>query len=235
MAPAHLQAFGLHPQVASAAHIHNMVNHFGGSTQPSFSFFDGMSSALAPPIPGQEGPTLEQLLSRNLKNWKPFTNDADFKEALGDWLDSVMRQLAVGNGDSVALRATVAYITTTLGYLNEYGHKLVYQYHKAVMQAVRKVPPLYDPLVNGPTYTQAYLEHLHSASAKRSSHFSSTRGRRPFAPSRDTSANKRPRSEQSCDLHPGSDHTNADCRTQQASKRRAAGTQSTATASRQQP
>ena len=80
-----------------------MVNHFSGSGPAFFSFFDGMSGGLAPPIPGQDGPTLEQLLSRNLKSWKPFTSDADFKEALTDWLDHVTQQLAVGGGDSALL------------------------------------------------------------------------------------------------------------------------------------
>jgi hypothetical protein len=187
-----------------------------------------MSSGLAPPIAGQDGPTLEQLLSRNLKNWKPFTSDADFKEALDDWLDRMMQQLSLG-GDTAFLRATVSYITTTLGYLNDYGHKLVYKYHKAVMQAMRKVPPLYDPLINGPTYTQAYLENLHSASdtsARRSSQSTSQRGRRRSAPRRDTPSAKRKRSEQPCETHPGSNHSNGECRSQQSAKQKAQGRRS---------
>jgi hypothetical protein len=221
----HLQAFGLPPQVASAAHIHNVVsNHFSGSGPASFSFFDGMSTGLAPPIAGQDGPTLEQLLSRNLKNWKPFSSDADFREALSDWLDRVMQQLALGCGDSTSLRATVSYITTTLNYLNVHGHQLVYKYHKAVMQAMRKVPPLYDPVTHGPTYTQAYLETLHStseSSTKRSSQYTSRRIRSQPPPRQH--AAKRSRSEQPCETHPGSSHSNGDCRSQQGSKRTAQG------------
>jgi hypothetical protein len=217
----HLQAFGL-PQVAAASHIHNSVsNVFSGSGPASFSFFDGMSSGLAPPIAGQDGPTLEQLLTRNLKSWKPFTNDDDFKEALNDWLSHVTGQLALGSDNAAFLRATISYITMTLGYLSSYGHKLVYKYHKAVMQAMRKVPPLYDPLLHGPTYTQAYLENLYSASdssAKRSSQSTSQRNRRQTAAPRRDNA-KRARSEQPCEIHPGSSHSNGECRSQQTSKR----------------
>jgi hypothetical protein len=147
--PPHLQAFGVPSQVSSASNIHTVVNHFGGSGPASFSFFDGLSSGLAPPIAGQEGSTLEQFLGRSLKNWKPFTSDADFKEALTDWLDRITQQLADGGDNSAALRAVVSYIMTTLGYVSEHGHQLVFKYHKAVMQAMRKSPPLYDPLING--------------------------------------------------------------------------------------
>jgi hypothetical protein len=179
-----------------------------------------MSSGLAPHIAGQDGPTLEQLLTRNLKNWKPFSSDADFKEALNDWLDHIMRQLALGGSDHASLRATVSYINTTLGYLNSYGHRLVYKYHKAVMLAMRKVPPLYDPLVNGPTYTQAYVETFHSATASRLTTMSQ-RNYKQSGNRRDPV--KRNRSEQPCEAHPGSNHTNGECRSQQASKRPAQG------------
>ena len=207
-----------------------MVNHFSGSGPASFSFFDGMSGGLAPPIPGQDGPTLEQLLSRNLKSWKPFTSDADFKEALTDWLDHVTQQLAFGGGDSAQLRATVSYITATLDYLSKYGHKVVYLYHKDVTRAMRKNPSLYDPLVNGPTYLQAFVMHLQSASfastarPSRTSQSSTGRGGRRQAPAaRDNLAGgaKRSRSDQQCDLHPSSSHTNGECKSQ--AKRQATG------------
>lgn len=180
-----------------------------------------MSSGLAPPIAGQDGPSLEQLLSRNLKSWKPFTSDADFKEALRDWLDHVMRQLASGSSDHASLRATASYITTTLDYLNSFGHRLVYKYHKAVMQALRRVPPLYDPLVNGPTYTQAYVETFHppsDASGKRSFSSTSNRGGNKQSTS-SRGVGKRSRADQQCATHPGSNHTNGECRSQQSTKR----------------
>jgi hypothetical protein len=213
-----------------------MVNQFGGSGPASFSFFDGMSSGLAPPIAGQDGPTLEQLLSRNLKNWKPFTSDADFKEALTGWLDRVTRQLADGGDNSASLRAVVSYITTTLGYVSEYGHQLVFKYHKAVMQAMRKHPPLYDPFLNGPTYTQAFLEHLYnsaaSGSGRRSSQSSSRRGgRRQSTSSRDAQSaigKRKGAADQPCAVHPSGSHTNGECKAQQSNKRRASGTQSAA-------
>jgi hypothetical protein len=232
-APAHLQAFGLPSQVASAAHIHNMVNHFGGSGPASFSFFDGMSSGLAPPIPGQDGPTLEQLLTRNLKNWKPFTSDADFKEALDDWLDRVAQLLssAQPGGESAAqLKATLSYISTTLGYLNQFGHRVVFQYHKEVTRAMRKVPPLYDPVNHGSAYLQAYVMHLQpavsatAANSKRtyqSSSLTGRVGRRQSAtnPRATQAAAKRNRAEQPCEEHPGSSHTNGECNAQQAKRR----------------
>lgn len=202
-----------------------------------------MSGGLVPPIVGQDGPTLEQLLSRNLKSWKPFSNDADFKEALNDWLEHVTTQLAGGSGDAAQLRATVLYITTTLGYLSSYGHKLVYQYHKDVTRAMRKDPPLYNPLSNGPTYFPAFMMHLHSASTSsatrsRGSQSSSSRSdRKQTAASRGTQANKRTqsassasRADEPCDRHENGDHTNGECRLQQ-NKRRAAGKPSAAAAS----
>ena len=66
-----------------------------------------MSTGLDPPIAGQDGPTLEQLLTRNLKSWKPFTNDDDFKEALTDWLDRVTEQLALGSDNTGSLKAII--------------------------------------------------------------------------------------------------------------------------------
>jgi hypothetical protein len=231
--PPHLQAFGVPSQVSSASNIHTVVNHFGGSGPASFSFFDGLSSGLAPPIAGQEGPTLEQFLGRSLKNWKPFTSDADFKEALTDWLDRITQQLADGGDNSAALRAVVSYIMTTLGYVSEHGHQLVFKYHKAVMQAMRKSPPLYDPLINGPTYTQAFVEHLFSSASsgagRRSSQSSSRRGgRRQSNPSRDAQSAKRKAADQSCAVHHGANHTNGECKAQQSNKRRASGTQAAA-------
>ena len=226
----HLAALGHTGQVSNTAHIQH--NHFtAGDSAGSVAYFlGGVSGGLAPMIPGQEGPSLEQLLSRNMKSWRPYTTDAEMKEALSDWLDKATEDLAQSGDEAQAtsLKAIMAYITTTRDYVTAYGHKLVYQYHKRVLRALSRKPPHYDPVSHGPTFTQAYAEVLATATdtaSKRSAHSSSgdrhSANRRSAAGAPAKKAAKRSHADSPCSVHPNSNHTNGNCHQQSNGKKRA--------------
>jgi len=174
-APVHLAAFGAsgalpvpyqavsNPAqgVNSFPHIHNVINNnnYANRSEPSGgSLLSSMSAGLAPALPGQLGPTIEQLLERRAREWKPYHNAAEFKEALQDWFTGVLRTYP---GDLDRHRAAHEYVTETLSIMEKIGWQKAYEYHKAAFKAGAKIPPLYDPLRHGPIYQFGYITLVH--------------------------------------------------------------------------
>ena len=223
-APPHLQAFGHPPQVVPA-HIHAQFNehvniHAGGGPSAVSYFLDGLSGALAPPAPGQEFPSLEHILTRSYRNHRPYSSDDELRDALNDMLKQAMAQLR-GCSDVVklaSLESLVQHLMQTRDYVSEYGHKLVWDYHKLVVKAMRSEPPHYDPARDGPRCVTAFVDVLLN-----SKHHSSRSGYKPSSTARPTATatpgnrrqqTKRVRTEDICERHPAGNHTNAECRTQ---------------------
>jgi hypothetical protein len=219
--PAHLQAFGVHPQVPSAPHVHNQYNNISSPSAVSY-FLNALSGGLAPVAPGQEYPTLEQILTRGTRNHRPYSTDEEMKEALSSMMDYATTQLANSTNDneSDSIKALIKHIVQTRDLVSLYGHKLVWQYHKQVVQAMRNRPPYYDPAKNGPTYSQAYLNvFLHpDKSSKRPAHKSS--GSKPSTPAATATRGsaKRSRTDDPCSKHPNGTHSNSECRAQQSKR-----------------
>jgi hypothetical protein len=208
--------------VNSFPHIHNVINNnnYANRSEPSGgSLLSSMSAGLAPALPGQLGPTIEQLLERRAREWKPYHNAAEFKEALQDWFTGVLRTYP---GDLDRHRAAHEYVTETLSIMEKIGWQKAYEYHKAAFKAGAKIPPLYDPLRHGPIYQFGYitLVHPHLTQPRRFYNKSDSSTGSRTGP-QGNSASKRPRSGTQCSLHPTSNHTNAECKAQQANKRQA--------------
>jgi hypothetical protein len=185
-----------------------------------------MSAGLAPIVPGQVGPTLEQLLDRRSREWKPYRNASEFKEALEDWYGNL---LLTNPTDSVRLKAAHEYVVETSSFIDRVGWQKAYEYHKAAFKAASKVPPRYDPLSSGPIYQFGYMTLIHPhlpTDGRTSSGKSNSNSRtKPRGSQQSTGVGtKRPSASSSqCSVHPNASHTNAECKTQQASKRRASG------------
>jgi hypothetical protein len=182
-----------------------------------------MSGGLAPSIEGRAGPTLEQLIGRNLKNWKPFSTNADFKDALEDWLSY---EIDAHQGDPTRCKASAAYTLTTQSFIDKVGHRQAYLYHTAAFKAASKIPPQYSPILNGPIFALGYMQFIQphlgrDGQHKGTSSSSSSHKRQSSNPARGTA--KRNRANEPCETHPGGSHTNGECRTQQANKRSASG------------
>ena len=223
----HLGALGYDAQVLPTAHIHH--NHYSNSGDSTSIFLGNITGGLAPAIPGQDGPSLEQLLTRNFKTWQPYKSDAEMKEALSDWLEKVMEQLTLSpdGAEKSALRALVNYITTTRDYVTQFGHKLAHQYHKLVLKAINRKPPYYDPAAHGPVYSQAYMEVLASATSAADKRSTFTSAGQPAARRSAASAPPKKPAKRShtdsgtCDVHPTSGHSNSECHQQRGNKRQA--------------
>jgi hypothetical protein len=218
----YMQAAANPASVLPSTHIHNSVtnnNYAGRSLTSPASLFSGMTNGLAPVSGAQAGPTLEQLLARNVRDWKPFRNASELREALEDWRESFFKAHL---GDPASLNAAAAYVQETLGILDKVGHSHAFQYHKAAFRAASHDPPLYDPLTHGSRYDRGYSDHvapyLNKSYSKGGS--SSSVAKAPSDQQQQTTGGKRPRNDQ-CTKHPNSDHTNADCNAQKASKRQA--------------
>ena len=222
---AHQQSFSTgSSQVNTVAHIHQpfIQATYSGSAESISGFLRTASGSLLPQPPGQAGPTLDQLLARGADKWRPYTSDDEFKRALNIWNDAVVAELAKGGDQSMIAHniGILSYIRRTLEYIHMYGHKLVYEYHKRVMDAANKKPPLYLPETSGETHWASYMEVLLHARPS----YTSTKQRTPDAPRgrKATSAarsNKRPRSSGSCSIHRNADHSNDECFAQQSNKR----------------
>jgi hypothetical protein len=217
-------------QPVSSPHTYNAVNsnntYIAGAGAPA-SLFSHMSAGLAPAVPGQVGPTLEQLLDRRSREWKPYRNASEFKEALEDWYGHILRTYPA---DATRLKAAHEYVGETCSIMERVGWQKAYEYHKAAFKAASKVPPQYDPLSSGPIYHFGYITLIHphlTSGGGRSSftRLSTNTGTKPRGPQRSTNAGtKRPSDSSSqCSIHPTAPHTNGDCRSQQANKRRASG------------
>jgi hypothetical protein len=215
--------YGTHnKQVNLTSHTHNYMSGAGNdSTTPLFSSIPG---SLIPQPPGQDGPTLDQLLARGTKAWRPYSSDEEMRSALADWKETVTATLAKGGAetDTTRLIRLLDYITQTREYVDRFGHRLTYDYHKRAIAASNKRPPLYDP-ITGSTYWPAYHEVLSapgSSSASRTSYVSqprqSSRKQKTVPP---TKPAKRSRAEGHCEVHPNSSHTNGDCNQQRQNKR----------------
>ena len=96
-----------------------------------------MSAGLAPAVPGQTGPTIEQLLDRRAREWKPYHNAAEFKEALQDWYNIVLRMYPL---DATRHKAAHDYVLETATFIEKVGWQKAYEYHKAAFKAAAKNP-----------------------------------------------------------------------------------------------
>jgi hypothetical protein len=206
------------------AHIHNVINsnnNYAGRASDAVSLLSSMSAGLAPALPGQVGPTIEQLLDRRSREWKPYHNAAEFKEALQDWFGSILRAHPT---DPDRQRAAHEYVTETISFSEKVGWQKAYEYHKAAFKAAAKTPPQYDPLRHGPIFQFGYLTLVHPHLPQPRRFYgrgeSAARANQQQQQQASNNSNKRPRSTQ-CSVHPNSNHTNADCLTQQARKRHA--------------
>ena len=229
-APAHLQVFGRAGQVAASAHINQQIINQNSTSRPdsglgSASHFLGhMTGSLAPTRPGQDGPTFEQFVGRNIKDWKAFRSDADFREALADEAEAVTLKIARGGLEpdtAMQLTGTIRYFLATRDFVDRYGHSLVFKYHQAALKAASQTPPWYNPSDHGPVYVLAHSQILLSAvdrTAKRTSYSApkaSSTDKAPAATARaDTGNNKRKHTDDQCSLHPSSLHTNSGCKVQ---------------------
>ena len=229
-APAHLQVFGRTGQVAASAHINQQIINQYSTSRPDSAlgaashFLGHMTGSLAPTRPGQDGPTFEQFVGRNIKDWKAFRSDADFREALADEAEAITLKLARGGLEpdtAMQLTGTIRYFSATRDFVDRYGHSLVFKYHQAALKAAGQSPPWYNPSDNGPVYVLAYSQILQSAvdrTAKRTSHSApkaSSTDKAPAATARaDTGNNKRKHTDDQCSLHPSSSHTNSGCKVQ---------------------
>ena len=232
--PPHLQAFGPTGQVAASAHINTQINHQysrpSADLAGSMSHFLGhMTGGLAPVIAGQDGPSLEQLIGRTVKDWKPYRSDDDFREALSDQMGSIQAALMSGTngGDSAKLLRVLKYLSQTRDYVHRYGHTVVFKYHQRAMKAAKEA--LYDPAEHGPVYMLGHSEVLQNAvdkTVRRSAPPVRPAGAKgTAAPPTRRDTNKRPRSTETCDRHPNSGHTNAECKSQHSDKRPAPSTE----------
>jgi hypothetical protein len=209
--------------VSPFAHIHNTFNNHTYGIPGSL--MSSMSAGLAPSIPGQPGPTLEQLLDRRAREWKPYRNAAEFKDALQDWYNTVLRSYP---NDVARQKAAHDYVLETSVFIEKVGWSKTYEYHKSAFKAASKIPPQFDPLIN-PVYTFGYLTIIHPL-------LTAPGGRRTFNKSDSTfgsrqatrtnpnsNSTKRSRSSSTCSLHPGSSHSDAECNAQKGNKRRSGG------------
>ena len=218
---AHLQAFGALHEVGPHPHIHNQFNdqvNINNGPSAVSHFLNGLTGGLAPLTPGQQLPSLEQILSRGTRNHKPYSSDAEFIDALDGMMESSTGQLADSSGesDTLAIRSLLKHIQQTRDYIGTYGHKLSWEYHTRVVKAMRNRPPIYDPARDGPSYTQAFMEvfilpdvHSKKAPYKRTA-------AKQQATSQDSapSGAKRARLADVCSIHPHGTHSNAECRSQ---------------------
>jgi hypothetical protein len=184
-----------------------------------------MSDGLIPATAGQGGPTLEQLIGRNLKNWKPYSKASEFVEALEDWQAD---QISLHHSNPALCKAFVAYVARTTKFIEQVGLTHAYAYHKAAFKAANKDPPLYRPLSDGPMFLEAYLEHIQpyllqvgkAAFNKRSGGSAVVQKHKSAA--KRSSGEKRDRGSETCSIHPSGSHSNSECRSQSSKKQKAA-------------
>ena len=160
----HLQAFGVAPQVGS--HIHYQLNtgvNIGAGSSAVAMFNDSLDGALRPAALGTQLPSIEQLFQHSARTHKPYSSDDEFKTACLARIRRVTDRLSAVTDETqrMAIRHLTAHIQQTRDYIDKYGHKLAWEYHKRVCEAIEAIPPFYDPATNGPVFTQAYLDVLH--------------------------------------------------------------------------
>jgi hypothetical protein len=146
---------------------------------------------------------------------------SELEAVLRDWLHRIQ-----GSRDDVPLADFIAmqqYVDKTLEYARLTSPAAAMLYHKAAVAAAMRVPPLYAPLTQGPTYTLGYTEHIiplllrHSkADYPRKSGKPGKRTR--SAKEKTTPSPSTPLADQ-CTMHPWHAHTNADCLKQVGAKR----------------
>ena len=217
----HLQAFGVAPQVGS--HIHYQLNegvNINAGPSAIAMFNDSLDGALRPASLGTQLPSIEQLFQHSARTHKPYSSDDEFKSACMTRMRRVMDRISstTDGPQRMAISHLIAHIQQTRDYIDKYGYKLTWEYHKRVCEAIEAIPPFYDPAINGPVFTQAYLDVLHGKEPGKRSHYRPSSYGKPeptgAANGGGGRAGKRPR-EPRCDLHPGSYHSKAQCRQQQ--------------------
>jgi hypothetical protein len=213
------------PHTYTAVNSHNVnVQHGGSAASDGLpSLFSTMSAGLAPTVPGQVGPTLEQLLDRRSREWKAYHNASEFKEALEDWYTSVQRLYPSSLRHHTAAHK---YVLETCSLMEKVGWQKAYEYHKAAFKAGKADPPIYDPLTSGPIYHFGYITliqpHL-PAAAKPFANKSGTNNKARGSQQSTGGGTKRSFASAPCSIHTNSNHTNAQCNSQQGNKRRTPG------------
>lgn len=165
-----------------------------------------------PPVLRAPNPSLSDKLPRTAK---------DFRLMLFDWLNNdTAYQSSVPS-----YRAMTEYCVQTVEYAETVGLSPAIQYHRAAVAATQRQPPLWNPLLHGAIYPQAYSQFIVPNMFKPSS--VSTRhakGDKPYTKSSGVKRTYNPTdsspSTDDCELHPGKGHTNAACKTQAAQKKK---------------
>ena len=218
----HLQAFGVAPQVGP--HIHYQIE--GVNINPSSSaismFNDSLDGALKPAALGTQLPSIEQLFQHSARTHKPYSSDDEFRSACMTRMQRVMDRISAATDEpqKLAIRHLIAHIQQTRDYIDKYGHKLAWEYHKRVCEAINAIPPFYDPATNGPVFTQAYLDILHGREPSRKSgyrHSSSSKSESTGPANSGSGRTGKRTREPRCDLHPMGHHSKAQCRGHQPS------------------
>lgn len=222
----HLHAFGLPgpsgPQsgVSPPSHIVNLTNttHINNGNPQATGLFSSMTDGLRPMAAGEGGPTMEQLLGRNMKSWRPYQTADEFRQALRRW---VTREILGHPSDARHAAAASAYAAEVQHILAEVGLKQAFTYHKAAFDAANDVPPLYDPFKDGPRFWPGWTEHVQPHLNRRGG-FRRGASFNTAASSGGSSGRgtKRARPADGCTIHPGANHTNSECYKQQTDKRR---------------
>jgi hypothetical protein len=189
----------------------------GSSPTVAFNQYTGSHAGLAATTSG-----LLAHLPKGIRPLGPITREsapktaADFADSLWHWL-----QTAEGIRTPPALfDAWQGYVRLAAQYASDHGVSCARAYHGLCMEAAER--GWWHPLTNGPSYTQAYTQHILPAkSAGRT-------WNRAAAPKADKPAaggfkRKAPASGQEppatrgrrpCHLHPHSSHTDAECLSQ---------------------
>ena len=236
--PPHLAAFGAGvvanpfqvapfpgPGVSPQAHIINTVNNNNNYGAPA-SLMSSMSAGLVPMVPGQL-PSMAELVDRRAKDWKPYHSDAEFREALQDWYASILR---LHPFDTARHKAAHDYVMETSVFIEKVGYQKAFEYHKAAFKAANRIPPQYDPLVS-PIYTLGYMTLIHphlkesgiNGNRRTFNRSESAPGARFQNYNQRNGANKRPRPNTTCSLHPNGNHSDAECKAQYNRRRTVGG------------
>jgi hypothetical protein len=169
---------------------------------------------------------VSSLASLTKKSDKPFKTKEEFQEALIKWLDDQR-----GTAPLELQKAQTAYVIKTLSFIDDVGLEATFKYHQACLKASAHIPPLYNPMVHGGRYIEAYLEHVDplrnfSSKVTPSRYNSPYRSKKKLGFRRDTSVSASATSSSdrtvvgTCRLHKYAQHTNAECHSQNGGRGR---------------
>jgi len=199
---------------------HSSVVHSRDIESP----FAGMSGGLAYRAPGEDAPAMnvlmDSLASMTKKSERPYKTKAEFTEALTKWLND---QRKIVSSDMAS--AQTSYVMQTQQFMNDVGVDGAFKYHQACQKAASHSPPLYNPIIHGGRYTDAYIDHIqpilyHSSKASFARPVSTQQRRKRIYKSGSASTTGAMSTIGSCRLHPHASHTDAQCHQQQGSRNR---------------